>query len=219
MNVGSPARVIVAALAFAAVTAIATAQDLPREPIGRFAADVRVAIPRFPDDDATASALVVTTDNIPSRGLGIAAGVNVYPVRLGKVSIGFGGEWLTSRGSKTLEPTTEGAPSSPTVTTSFSVLSPQISLNFGGRDGWSYVSGGIGLASFTTEREDTPVADADGRTRSLNYGGGARWFAKEHLAVCFDLRFYKINPQDATTGRPAYDGRRMMVFSAGISIK
>jgi hypothetical protein len=99
------------------------------------------------------------------------------------------------------------------------VLSPQISLNFGGRDGWSYVSGGIGLASFTTEREDAPVADADGRTRSLNYGGGARWFAKEHLAFCFDLRFYKINPQDATTGRPAYGGRRMMVFSAGISLK
>ena len=221
MNVGSPARVIVAALSFATVTSasIATAQDLPREPIGRFAADVRVAIPRYPDDDATASALVVTTDNIPSRGLGIAAGVNVYPFRLGKVSIGFGGEWLTSRGSKTLEPTTAGAPSSPTVTTSFSVLSPQISLNFGGRDGWSYVSGGIGLASFTTEREDAPVADADGRTRSLNYGGGARWFAKEHLAFCFDLRFYKINPQDATTGRPAFGGRRMMAFSAGISLK
>jgi Outer membrane protein beta-barrel domain len=221
MNVDSPARVIAAALAFAAWTSASTAvaQDLPREPIGRFSADVRVAIPRFPDDDATASALVVTTDNIPSRGLGVAAGINVYPLRLGRVSIGFGGEWLTSRGSKTLEPTTAGGASSPTVTTSVSVLSPQLSLNFGGRDGWSYVSGGIGLASFTTEREDAPVADADGRTRSFNYGGGARWFVKEHLAFCFDLRFYRINPQDAATGRPAYGGRRIMAFSAGISVK
>jgi hypothetical protein len=105
------------------------------------------------------------------------------------------------------------------VKTSFSVLSPQVSLNFGGQNGWSYLSGGLGLASFTTEREDAPVADADGRTRALNYGGGARWFAKEHLAFCFDLRFYKIDAQDAAAGRPAYGGRRMMVFSAGVSFK
>jgi hypothetical protein len=221
MKPGWPARLLVAAAAFAATASAhhASAQDLPREPIGRFAADVRLAVPRYPDDGATAGALVVSEDNLPSRGLGIAAGVNVYPLRLGKVSIGFGGEWLTSNGSKTLEPTTAGGPSSPTVTTTFSVLSPQLSLNFGSRNGWSYLSGGIGFASFTTEREDAPVADADGRTRSLNYGGGARWFAKEHLAFCFDLRFYRINPQDATVGRPAYGGRRLMVFSAGVSFK
>jgi hypothetical protein len=99
------------------------------------------------------------------------------------------------------------------------VLSPQVSLNFGSRDGWSYLSAGLGLASFTTERKDAPVADADSRTRALNYGGGARWFAREHLAFCFDLRFYKVNPQDAAPGRPGYGGRRIMTFSAGISIK
>ena len=219
MRPGSPARLIVAAAYAAIFTSIANAQDLAREPIGKFAADVRVALPRYPDDDATANALAVSGDNLPSRGLGIAAGVNVYPLRLGKVSIGFGGEWMTSSGSKTLDPVTEGGPSSPTVKTSFSVLSPQVSLNFGSRNGWSYLSAGLGLASFTTEREDAPVADADGRTRALNYGGGARWFAKEHLAFCFDLRFYKINPQDAAAGRPAYGGRRMMVFSAGVSFK
>lgn len=221
MNAASSARLLVAAATFAVVSSAsgAAAQDVQKEPIGKFAADVRVALPRYPDDDATASTLGVTGDNLPSRGLGIAAGVNVYPLRLGKVSIGFGGEWLTSRGSKSLEPTTEGGTNSPTVKTSFSVLSPQVSLNFGGQNGWSYLSGGLGLASFTTEREDAPVADADGRTRALNYGGGARWFAKEHLAFCFDLRFYKIDAQDAAAGRPAYGGRRMMVFSAGVSFK
>jgi opacity protein-like surface antigen len=221
MTVGSPARVAIAAVVATALAwpAAAAAQDLPKEPIGKFAADIRIALPRYPDDDATASALVVAADNLPGRGLGVAAGVNVYPLRLGKVTLGFGGEWMTSRGSKTLDPTTEGGPSSPTVKTSFSVLSPQVSLNFGSRDGWSYLSGGLGLASFTTEREDTPVADADGRTRALNYGGGARWFAKDHLAFCFDLRFYKIDPQDAAPGRPAFGGRRIMTFSAGISFK
>ena len=34
----------------------------------------------------------------------------------------------------------------------------QVSLNFGGRDGWSYVSGGIGWAQFTTELESSPVS-------------------------------------------------------------
>lgn len=195
-------------------------QEPDKEPIGRFAADVRVALPRFPDDAATATALGVTAENLPSRGLGVAAGATVYPVRFGKVSLGVGGEWLIfSRGSKTLDPETEGGTSGPTVTTRFSVLSPQVSLNFGGRNGWSYVSGGLGWAAFSTELETTPVADADGSTRAMNYGGGARWFAKEHLAFTFDLRFYKIDAQDAAPGRPAYEGRRMMVFSAGISVK
>jgi hypothetical protein len=198
----------------------ASAQEPEKEPIGRFAVDARVALPRFPEDAATVTALGVTTDNLPGRGLGVAAGVTVYPARLGKVALGVGGEWLIfSRGSKTLDPATEGGPSGPTVTTRFSVLSPQVSLNFGGRNGWSYVSGGLGWASFTTELEAAPVADADERTRAINYGGGARWFVKEHLAFTFDLRFYRIDPQDAATGRPAYGGRRMMVFSTGISLK
>jgi len=220
-RVGSPPLVVLAVVMTMAIFAPgASAQEPEKEPIGRFALDARVALPRFPEDAATATALGVTVDNLPSRGLGVAAGVNVYPARLGKVSLGVGGEWLVfSRGSKTPDPETEGGPSGPTVTTRFSVLSPQVSLNFGGRDGWSYISGGIGWASFTTERDNAPVADAVGRTRAINYGGGARWFAQEHLAFTFDLRFYRINPQDAAAGRPAYDGRRMMVFSAGISVK
>ena len=218
MNRVGPA--VLVAMAMALGVPRVAAQEPEKEPIGKFAADVRIALPRFPDDASTATALGVTTEHLPSRGLGLAAGVNFYPARLGKVSLGIGGEWLVfSRGSETLDPETAGAASGPTVTTEFSVLSPQISLNFGSRNGWSYLSGGIGWAAFTTELKEIPVADPDGRTRSINYGGGARWFAKEHLAFAFDLRFYKINPQDATPGRPAYGGRTMMVFSAGVSMK
>jgi hypothetical protein len=220
-RVGSPALVVLAlAVTMATVAPGAFAQEPEKEPIGRFALDARVALPRFPDDAAIATALGVTTEHLPSRGLGVAAGVTFYPARLGKVALGVGAEWLIfSRGSKTLDPETEGAASGPTVTTRFSVLSPQVSLNFGGRNGWSYLSGGIGLASFTTELDAAPVADAAERTRAFNYGGGARWFAKEHLAFTFDLRFYRINPQEAAVGRPAYGERRMMVFSAGVSLK
>ncbi len=196
-------------------------QEPEKEPIGRFAADVRVALAAIPGDavdghgarrDGRATCRAAAWD-WPRASTSIRRA-------WARSSLGVGGEWLVfSRGSKTLDPETEGAASGPTVTTDFSVLSPQVSLNFGGRNGWSYLSGGIGWAAFTTELEGLPVADPDGRTRSINYGGGARWFAKEHLAFAFDLRFYKINAQEATPGRPAYGGRRMMVFSAGVSLK
>jgi hypothetical protein len=94
-----------------------------------------------------------------------------------------------------------------------------VSLNFGSRRGWSYLSAGIGWVDFTTELEEFPVAESDARTGAFNYGGGARWFAKEHLAFCFDVRFYQIDAQEASAGRPPYPGIRFMVLSAGISVK
>lgn len=202
-----------------AVIIVPAARAQEREPIGRFAADLRASLPRFPDDAATASVLGVTTNDLPGRGLGLSAGLNVYPFRLGKVTVGFGGELLLSRGSRTPKPATEGGPVGPTIKTEFSVLSPQVSFNFGSRQGWSYLSAGIGRASFTTEREAAPVADATSNPRAINYGGGARWFAKDHLAFTFDLRWYRVDAQAAAVGRPAYTGRRIMVLSAGISVK
>ena len=98
-------------------------------------------------------------------------------------------------------------------------LSPQVSLNFGKRDGWSYLSGGIGWASLTTEFDDMPFEDPASRPRAINYGGGARWFAKKHLAFSLDLRFYAISPQEATVERPAVPRMTVMVFSAGISAR
>jgi len=212
-------RLVLASAMAVTILPAASAQEREKEPIDRFAADVRASLPRFPADPATATAIGVTSDNLPARGLGVSAGVHVYPFRLGRVTLGLGGELLLSRGSHTLKPAQGGGAQGPTVKTQFSVISPQVSLNFGSRRGWSYVSGGIGRASFTTKRDSAPVADAPASPRAINYGGGARWFAKEHLAFTFDLRFYRIDPQEATTGRPAYGGRRIMVLSAGISVK
>lgn len=190
-----------------------------QEPIGPFAVDVRAAIPRFSEDLAVAEALDVASTNLPTSGLGLSGGAHFYPLRLGAVTLGLGGELLVSRGSRTQAPVEEGGLEGPTVNTRFSAISPQLSLNFGARDGWSYLSGGIGWASFTTEREDQPVADAGTRTRAINYGGGARWFMKRHLAFAFDLRFYAVSGQPAAVGRPAYPRARRMVFSAGVSIR
>jgi hypothetical protein len=203
----------------AAISSTAFAQSRDREPFARFAADIRGALPKYPADESTQTALTVTKENMPKRGLGLSVGAHVYPFRLGKVAIGFGAELLTTRGSKTLKPAEEGGDEGPTVKTQFSAFSPQVSLNFGSRQGWSYVSAGLGRAQFTTEREDAPVADASSKPRVLNYGGGARWFAKPHLAFTFDLRFYRLDAQTAATNRPAYDKRRLIVVSAGISLK
>jgi hypothetical protein len=210
-------------LALAALLAIvssssALAQPRDKEPIEWFAADARAALPRFKDDELIADAIGVTTDNLPTWGLGLVVGAHLYPVR-GKVSLGLGGEMLWSRARRTPEPAVAGGEPGPTVNTRFRSISPQVSLNFGSRRGWSYLSGGIGWVDFTTELEEFPVAESDTRTRAINYGGGARWFAKEHLAFCFDLRFYRIDAQDAAVGRPAYPGMRLMVLSAGVSVK
>jgi hypothetical protein len=208
------------AIVLAGVAATVEAQDGPdTQPIPRLAADARGAFAGFKQDAAIASGIAVTAPNLATRGFGVVFGAHVYPLRRGVVSLGVGGEMLLSRGSRTLEPATAGAPPGPTVRTRFSSLSPQVSFNFGKRNGWSYISGGIGRSTFTAERQDAPLPDAESGSKTINYGGGARWFVKEHLAFSVDLRFYAVNPAEAAGGRPARPRMTLMVFSAGASFK
>src|SRR5918994_4924172 len=173
------------------------------EPVGPFVADVRLTLARFKADAGIASALDVNPENLPTRGLGVVIGGHWYPLRGSRVTLGLGGEFLSARDTRTLEPSAEDEPKGPTVETRLSSMASQISLNFGKKDGWSYVSGGIGSARFTAERIDRPVGDG-ARARTINYGGGARWFTHAHLAVSIDLRFYSISAQPATIERPAF---------------
>ena len=46
------------------------------------------------------------------------------------------------------------------------------------------------------------------RLKTINYGGGARWFAKAHVAFSFDVRFYAINPGPAFLDFRAARARR-----------
>lgn len=193
----------------------------PSEPIGRFVIDARGTLARFKDDPQVASSLDVTTENLPTRGLGAAVGVHWYPIRGRLVALGVGGELVIARDSRTAEPAEDDdtAVEGPRVTTRFSSISPQISLNFGKRDGWSYISGGLGRARLSAERDDEPFADSADATGSFHYGGGARWFTGPHLAFSFDLRFYTVNASEASGTRPAYPRTKMMVISAGISMR
>lgn len=215
-----PVRLLVTCVLLVLPRLAAEACAQPTYPIGPFVADLRVAIPRFKDDVSIATAVGVGTIDLPTRGLGLAGGAHWYPVR-GRVALGVGAELLVAGASRTREADEEDPTSveGPTVNARLRSFSPQLSLNFGTGRGWSYLTGGLGWGGFTTEREDRPLADPASAPRILNYGGGARWFAKEHLAFTVDLRFYSVAAQEATIGRPAYPSLRLMVFSAGVSFK
>jgi hypothetical protein len=199
----------------------AAAQDIPPDklPIGRYVADARVTLPKFKQDAAMADGIGASALNLPTRAFGFVAGAHWYPVRLGVVTFGLGGEIVGARRGRTLDTGTEANPLNVTVNSRFAALSPQISFNFGARDGWSYISGGIGWSTFTAERQDHPLPAQASRSKTINYGGGARWFAKKHLAVSIDLRFYAINPQLATLSRPGFPRMTLMAFSVGAAIR
>lgn len=179
------------------------------EPIGRFAIDLHGSTASFPQDAASAAGLSTSATSLPARGFGGRVAVTWYPLRLGPITVGLGGEIAATRATKT--PETGG-----TFETRFTSAAPQLSLNFGHRRGWSYLSGGVSRSRLTIRREGG--ADAP-RAQTINYGGGARWFARRHLAFSFDVRFYAISPTAAVTGVPARARTTMLVVSAGVSIK
>lgn len=184
-----------------------------------FVVDARGTWAALKQEQSVASALAIDVNQLPSRGLGIILGAHVYPIRMKSVAIGVGAEWLRVRGSSTVEALVEGGEDGPVIKTRWNHFSPQASVNFGGRDGWSYLTVGLGRSSLTTEREDLPQDDAESGVGTLNYGGGARWFVNKHLAFTFDLRWYSVNAQEATTGRIAMPKSRMRVLSGGIALR
>jgi hypothetical protein len=112
------------------------------------------------------------------------------------------------------------------------ILAPQVSFNFGSRAGWSYLSAGLGTSDITTR---TAGGRSPGRfeirgLRTLNVGGGARWFVKSHLGVGFDIRMHAIaagttgasgtpipgTPPPAPVVTPA---TRILSVAVGFSIK
>jgi len=202
-----------------------------KEPIGPFAIDVRGIFARHKQEPSVATDLGVTPGNLPTRSFGILGGAHVYPLHLGKVTIGFGGHVLLARGSRTLEP--PPAPANPvtpppptttppvtygTVKRHFSTFAPEVSLNFGHKSGWSYISGGLGRSKLYLERTDAPVTGAPGR-QTINYGAGARWFNTHHLAFEVDVRWYSVAEQLATATLIAQPRTTLLVLSGGIALK
>jgi hypothetical protein len=219
-----------AALLVSCAAPPASAQDEPPPRIGPFVLDLHGSVPRFPSDDAQlAESRGMLTSELPGSGLGIQASAHVYVLKIKVVTIGLGAEVAVGRARQTPPATTTSTTT--TTTTSalrateerFSTFAPQLSLNFGNGRGWSYLSGGIGFSNWALvvvpEGPEGFPGDSE-PLKTLNYGGGARWFAKPHLAFSFDVRIYVISAGSVyIAGTPGSPRTPLMVINAGISLK
>jgi hypothetical protein len=198
-----------------ALPALASAQAPPPtgvsdEPIGRFAVDLQGSLANFPQDGASAASIGTIEANLPGRGLGARFGATFYPFRLGPMTIGLGGALALASGAQ------EGELSGERFTTTFLSVAPQLSLNFGRKSGWSYLSVGISNTKLTIAREG---ADGGPAAPTVDYGGGAKWFLRDRLAFSFDVRIFNVAATDAEPDIAARARTLMLVISAGVSVK
>ena len=204
--------------------AAARAQDPPPK-IGPFVVDLHATVPKYPSSPALAASHDVVVAELPGRGLGLQVGGQVYFFRWRAVTFGIGGEYAASRGRKP-PPDAPGSSTATDATTlreteeTFSSKGTSLSFNFGTGHGWSYISGGIGQSTWSVIPVGRAAFPSDQeRLKTINYGGGARWFAKAHLAFSFDVRFYAINPGPAFLDFPGSPRTTMLVIGAGVSLK
>jgi len=196
----------------------AAAAQPPPQPVPPVVVDVRGAIGFLGQSEASAADLGVVPADLPSTGFGLVLGAHAYPIRRPGWALGVGGELLWARARHDIVlMQDEVEVAGPTIARRFDGASVHLSLNFGHRDGWSYLSGGIGPLAFDTWDD---ANEPDGvRAVTLNYGGGARWFTKPHLAVGFDVRFYATRPATPGVVVAARDRQTVMVIAVGISVR
>lgn len=203
-----------AVLAVGLVAAPAGAQS--REALGGVVGDLRVASTTLPTGLGWTPPVAVAGALVPGRGVGAEGGVFLFagPGRFRRLS--FGATALLAEGRATGVNATGG--DAPTLATRMFAAAPHAALNFGHRDGWSYLSIGAGAAKVRATEdgvEDQPASWG----LAFHYGGGARWFVREHLAVSLDLRFWALTPRPATTARPSAAATTRITIGAGVSFR
>ena len=222
------------------VAASPAAAQAPGRP-GPWSLDVRGVSSPVPDDPTfyprlDASALV------PDRGFGLEAGAHVYLFNLGPARLGVGAALFAVRAIT--EPPPAPPPPAGTVArpgqrvqVDQRLLTPQVSFNFGTRDGWSYLSAGAGRTEVVAKTAGAITGRRGSQSLStLNVGGGARWFLRSHFGVGFDIRVHLVGsgtagaieetpltPPPATPAPPVAPtttpSLRMVTISGGFSFK
>jgi hypothetical protein len=197
---------------------LSSAQEPPPR-IGPFVVDLHGTVPRFPNDPQLAESRGLAPGELPGSGLGVHTGAHVYVLEWRALTVGLGGSLTLARshsGVKPLSPVETGR----AVTEKFTHVAPELSFNFGTGRGWSYISGGIGPGVWSVVPDgQVPTPGDEERLQTINYGGGARWFAKPHLAFSFDVRFYAINPGSPRGLLPGSPRRTLLILGAGVSVK
>ena len=199
-----------------------------REPLPWFAIDAHAATVGLPQAEGWVPEVPDSTE-LPGRSWGLSAGATVYPLRLGLITFGAGASVIIGKDSGESLTITEGTGSSattrvtPAVHTGITSVVPQVSINFGRKQGWSYLSAGLGVSRVTSRADavgSTPGVEMPAAWNSaINFGGGARWFMKPRLGAGFDVRFVKLGSRSATESLPAAKRTQVWNISAGISIQ
>lgn len=199
-----------------------------REPMPRFAIDLHGATVGLPQAEGWVPE--VSGDTVlPGRALGISGGATVYPFHAGVITFGIGASVTMAKGTGESLTITSGSGSTattritPIVHTGIMNVAPQLSINFGHKLGWSYLSAGAGQSKVTSSADAVGTSPQsvvpDSWNRALNFGGGAKWFMKPRLGASFDVRFVKLMSRSPTETLPSGKRTQMWTISAGISLQ
>jgi hypothetical protein len=213
-----PLAALFLTLAWLSLASRAAAQD-PIPKIGPFVLDLHGTIPRFPDAPQLILSRDLVQGEMPGAGIGLHASANVYVFTWKAVTFGLGADAAFGRAHHAAQPISDTETTRP-VTERFTHVAPELSFNFGTGDGWSYLSGGIGRSTWYIVPDGFEPLPADHeRLETINYGGGARWFAKPRLAFSVDVRFYAIYPGTPDGPRPGSPRTTLLIVGAGLSVK
>ena len=202
------------ALGAAAVGRPAFAQQL--KPLPRIVVDAYGFRTSLKGDEVTAADLGFPSSALPARAVGLRLGGQLFLHRTENRAIGIGVDVVRGLGRTNVFDSTGVLLA--TLTARIEGVAGVLSINFGHRDGWSYLSLGAGPMRVQTFAGTAPEAQPAGRL-TANAGAGARWFITRHLAFGFDLRLYLTR---AVGSAPGIAGRRhasLLLMSAGVAIK
>ena len=192
-----------------------------------FVVDAHAATVGLPQAEGWVPTLPAKTI-LPGRNFGVAGGASVYPLRFSQVAFGAGVSIIAGSGTgETVVVTGTGSTATSTVThvvhTGITSLVPQVSINFGKKLGWSYLSAGYGKSKVTSSADATKTAAEiivpEAWNVAVNFGGGARWFMKPHLGAGFDVRWVKLMNRGQTDVLPSAKRTQVWNISVGISIQ
>lgn len=202
----------------------AAASAQTHDPLPPYVVDLRGATAGLPTALGW-TPIIPSGTEVPSRGLGLEGGAHFFVARGRRIALGLGATWLIARGSTSTEAAEGVTPAEPypDVSTRLTLLSPQVSLNFGHRLGWSYISAGMGrgkVGSTSTPANGVAVDNqVDDWTRTINFGGGVRWFVNDHVGVGFDLRWHQLAAHEDATTLVVGPRETLMVLGIGVAIR
>ena len=192
----------------------------PEVPVGGYVVDVRGTLIPFARNVELAAARELPPLDTPGRGFGYDVGGHVYVLRLLGITFGLGASYHASSADQA--PGARSAdPDGPILRKRFSAVSSQLSFNFGHRNGWSYLSGGLGSSRLVLFPVDplNPEEPDQRPANTLNYGGGMRWFLNDRVALSIDVRLYAISPLPELDGAPGSPRMTQVAFNVGASFR